>query len=86
MTKDFIVCRCEGVYLSEIERAIEEGAASIPGLKIRTRSGMGMCQGRVCQSSLRCILQNKQQESDQPIVLQNAKFPVRPVSLEDLTK
>ncbi|MFJ5768955.1 (2Fe-2S)-binding protein [Psychrobacillus sp. NPDC093180] len=86
MTNDMIVCRCEGVYLSDIERAIEEGATSIPGLKIRTRSGMGMCQGRVCQSSLRNIVLSHKQGNDQPIVLQKAKFPIRPTTLGDMTK
>lgn len=84
--KDILICRCEGVFQKDIERAIEDGATSIPGVKIRTRSGMGICQGRVCQNSLRRILHNNQKGGDKLIVLQSAKFPVRPTNLEDLAK
>lgn len=48
-----IVCRCEQVTEGEILDAIDRGARSLDGLKFRTRSGMGRCQGGFCTS--RCI-------------------------------
>lgn len=45
-----IVCRCEKVTEGEIIDAIREnpGATDIDGVKRRTRSGMGRCQGGFC--------------------------------------
>lgn len=45
-----IVCRCETVSEGEIVNAIRQnpGARDIDGVKRRTRSGMGRCQGGFC--------------------------------------
>jgi glycerol-3-phosphate dehydrogenase len=45
-----IVCRCETVSEGEIREAIRRnpGARDIDGVKRRTRSGMGRCQGGFC--------------------------------------
>lgn len=46
-----IVCRCEQITEGEILRALRENpkAKDIDGVKRRTRSGMGRCQGGFCQ-------------------------------------
>ena len=45
-----IVCRCETVSEGEIRAAIRQnpGARDLDGVKRRTRSGMGRCQGGFC--------------------------------------
>lgn len=43
-----IVCRCELVSEGEIRDAIRRGAATLDGVKLRTRCGMGRCQGGFC--------------------------------------
>lgn len=45
-----VVCRCETVTEGEIVEAIHQnpGARDIDGVKRRTRSGMGRCQGGFC--------------------------------------
>ncbi len=45
-----VVCRCEGVTEGEIVAAIHTnpGARDVDGIKRRTRSGMGRCQGGFC--------------------------------------
>ena len=45
-----IVCRCETVSEGEIRDAIRRNppACDIDGVKRRTRSGMGRCQGGFC--------------------------------------
>ncbi len=45
-----IVCRCEGVSEGEIRAAIRRNppARDLDGVKRRTRSGMGRCQGGFC--------------------------------------
>ena len=53
-----IVCRCEGVTEGEIRAAIRArvGARTLDGIKRRTRSGMGRCQGGFCTPRLIEIL------------------------------
>lgn len=43
-----IVCRCETITEGEIRDAIRRGANTLDGVKLRTRSGMGRCQGGFC--------------------------------------
>lgn len=43
-----IVCRCEMVSEAEIRRAIRRGHATLDGVKLATRAGMGRCQGGFC--------------------------------------
>lgn len=43
-----IVCRCEMVSAGEIRDAVRRGATTLDGVKLRTRSGMGRCQGGFC--------------------------------------
>ena len=43
-----VICRCEEVSLGRLEAALADGASSIGEVKLRTRAGMGRCQGRYC--------------------------------------
>jgi L-2-hydroxyglutarate oxidase LhgO len=56
-----IVCRCEGVTEGEIRAAIRAkvGARTLDGIKRRTRSGMGRCQGGFCTPRLIEVLSSE---------------------------
>lgn len=45
-----IICRCESVTKAEIVQAIHNplGVHTVNGIKVRTRAGMGRCQGGFC--------------------------------------
>lgn len=53
-----VVCRCETVTEAEIREAVRRplGARSIAGVKLRTRAGMGRCQGGFCSPRVLQIL------------------------------
>ena len=53
-----IVCRCEGITEGEIVEAIHTNpkATDVDGIKRRTRSGMGRCQGGFCSPTVVEIL------------------------------
>jgi len=51
-----VVCRCELVTEAEIVDAIRRGARTLDGVKLRTRAGMGRCQGGFCTSRVMKIL------------------------------
>lgn len=48
-----LVCRCETVTEGEVVAAIDRGACTLDGIKLRTRAGMGRCQGGFCTA--RCM-------------------------------
>ena len=52
------MCRCEEVTKAEIIRAIRRNpkATDVDGIKRRTRSGMGRCQGGFCMPQVLEIL------------------------------
>lgn len=79
-----IVCRCEEVYLDELEEAVRNGAVTSQELKMRTRAGMGTCQGRICRSILEAQIGEEQEgvlEQSSRLTIHN---PVRPVYLGQL--
>ena len=49
LTDDTVVCRCEEVTAQELRRATaERGADGLRALRLTSRAGLGLCQGRVC--------------------------------------
>lgn len=49
LPEDTIVCRCEGITLSELNAAVQQnGADDVNRIKAFCRIGMGRCQGRYC--------------------------------------
>lgn len=78
---DAIVCRCEEVSRREIERAIEDGATTVDGVKRRTRACMGLCQGRTCRRLVAGIIAEKLGLSPAEIDMGTVRPPVRPVPL-----
>jgi glycerol-3-phosphate dehydrogenase len=43
-----VVCECEAVTRAEIRDAIDDVGDDLDGVRIRTRAGMGTCQGGIC--------------------------------------
>ncbi|MCI8861283.1 MAG: NAD(P)/FAD-dependent oxidoreductase [Lachnospiraceae bacterium] len=64
-----IICRCEMISEGEILEAVRRplGAKSLDGVKRRTRSGMGRCQGGFCSPKVMEILAREQQTGLQEI-------------------
>lgn len=68
-----VVCRCEFVTEGEIVDAIRSGvgALTVDGVKRRTRSGMGRCQGGFCQHKVLSILSRELGVSKEELLLEN---------------
>lgn len=80
---DYIVCRCEEVYAEEIERAIDNGAQTNRDIKMTTRAGMGICQGRTCRPILQRLIPALVRGHSTANDLSH-RSPVRPVRISDL--
>ncbi|RZT12576.1 thioredoxin reductase [Kribbella sp. VKM Ac-2569] len=56
-TADTLVCRCEEVTRGQIEAAAQErGLDDGRAMKLSSRAGLGMCQGRVCSRTVAELL------------------------------
>lgn len=45
---DTILCRCEEVRVRDVRAMVREGASTLRMVRMLTRAGMGLCQGRTC--------------------------------------
>jgi NAD(P)H-nitrite reductase large subunit len=80
MDDQVFVCRCEEVTLAEVKKAIREGARDITGVKRRTRAGMGLCQGRTCETLIEQVLRQELGMGPESVEQATARPPVQPIS------
>jgi len=81
--EDTIICRCEEITLGEIRNAIASGARSPNEIKLLTRSGMGLCQGRICEHYL--INSLRQDHPAAPSGAFTIRPPLHPLPLDALS-
>jgi len=79
-----IVCRCEEKTAADIRQGIREGNAGPRQIKTSVRIGMGPCQGRMCDATLRGILCAMDPSTAPASVAPRARSPVKPVTLGEL--
>jgi thioredoxin reductase len=86
LEKDVEICRCEGIKYSTLENVLQSGYTSISELKLKSRVGMGPCQGRYCGQIVLDILKNnfgiKVSESD----FVSPRVPFTPINIEKFAK
>ena len=80
--EDIIICRCEEVSKKEILETIADGARDLKGVKIRTRGGMGLCQGRTCEVLTRKIIAEQLGINPKELPPSTQRPPVRPIELK----
>lgn len=83
--RSFIICRCEEVTLEELQCSILAGASTTQELKMATRAGMGICQGRICRSLLESLVSTPSNTVLNSPSLLTIHQPVRPVALCQIT-
>lgn len=83
---DMIVCRCERIRASVVERAITQlDCRDVNEVKKATRAGMGLCQGRVCLRLIELVLR-KLVHTEAASIPHHARPPLRPVPLAQLAR
>ncbi len=75
------ICRCQEVTVADVEKAIEEGATTVAGVKVRTHAGMGLCQGRSCGKLIARMLSEKKAPED--ILPGSSRPPVRVAKIKE---
>lgn len=81
-----IVCRCEEITAGEIRTSIGEGASGPRQIKTSLRTGMGPCQGRMCDATVRGILCAGKTSGLTQIDPPRARTPITPVKLGELAE
>ena len=63
LTGDTTICRCEEISYSDVKAAQEEfDASDARTIKLMTRCGMGLCQGRICGRAIADIMDSPTHE------------------------
>jgi len=76
-----LICRCEEVTEEDVVQAIREGAHTVTAVKRKTRSGMGLCQGRTCERQIMRILCRELGVAPEELETGTSRFPVRPTPI-----
>jgi NADPH-dependent 2,4-dienoyl-CoA reductase/sulfur reductase-like enzyme len=84
--EDTIVCRCEDVTRGEIAAAVAAGYTEIGPVKMSTRAGMGLCQGRTCTPAVQAIMANETGIPLAEVALPTSRAPLRSVPLQALAQ
>lgn len=79
--KTVCICRCVEATEVEIQKAIDDGARTIKGVKNRTRATMGLCQGRTCRRLIEKMLANV---TDIEKLTPGTRPPVRTVNIGEI--
>lgn len=79
-----IVCRCEDVRVADLDQALAAGIALPRGLKLRTRAGMGLCQGRTCSPAIQQRIADKAGLPIAEVPMPTVRVPLRPVPVSAL--
>lgn len=87
MTPDTIVCRCEEVTAQQIKAAVGHyRATDARTVKLTTRCGMGLCQGRVCGHTVTALTATLTGRDPAEVGELSTRPIVKPVLLEELMK
>ena len=82
MDDELVICRCEEITRGEIEAAIAAGARTLREIRIRTRAGMGLCQGRTCGRLVGQMLARHTGRPRGAMRPRRTRAPVRPLPAE----
>ena len=75
-----VVCRCQETTAGDIDRALSAGTCTSHGVKLWTRAGMGICQGRTCSHVIDALMQGKLPSDAPARQAPRPRFPIRPAS------
>jgi len=79
-----IICRCEEVTASQLEKAYESGCITTRQLKLKTRVTMGACQGRMCRHLTEAWLHLQNPAAVRDAELLSFRMPVRQITFGQL--
>lgn len=84
-SRDTLICRCEEISCADLERTLQDNPhlGTVSATKLLTRVGMGLCQGRYCEGSVRRVLRRRGRDAGH-IGGNTIRPPVKPVLIRAL--
>jgi NADPH-dependent 2,4-dienoyl-CoA reductase/sulfur reductase-like enzyme len=83
LTPETIICRCEEVNYQQVTHAANDlGASDSRGIKLMTRCGMGMCQGRICSRIVADLLSSDKSDRIKGVI----RPIITPITLGELAQ
>ena len=79
-----MLCRCEAVNMGQFRESLEKGGKDLFGVKLRTRLGMGQCQGRYCVPNAALLISANNGQPVAELDLPSIRPPIFPVRLKDI--
>jgi NADPH-dependent 2,4-dienoyl-CoA reductase/sulfur reductase-like enzyme len=79
-----VLCRCEAVRMGQFRKSLENGGRDLFGVKLRTRLGMGQCQGRYCMPNAALLIAAHNRQPVAELDLPSIRPPIFPVRLKDV--
>ncbi|WP_158657734.1 NAD(P)/FAD-dependent oxidoreductase [Agarilytica rhodophyticola] len=76
---DTTICRCENVNKMAVDKALADGVKDCTSLKMKTRIGMGDCQGKMCSAFCYDYLKKNLQKKPTEIGRLKPRFPLVPL-------
>ena len=81
-----LLCRCEEISAGRVREEAALGCRDLNRLKVRTRAGMGPCQGRMCGLSMAEVMADEAGSEVDRIAFFRIRPPIKPVSLAELAE
>ena len=81
---DTLFCFCEAVPVGAVRACLKDGACDLFGVKLRTRLGMGNCQGRYCIPNAALFIATHGGKPVAQLDLPSIRPPLFPVRLKDI--
>lgn len=80
------LCKCQGISVGEFGDVLQEhrSIATANAAKLRSRTGMGLCQGRYCSYFVTRLLAKHGGISESEVGAFSARSPVKPVPIADI--
>ncbi len=69
-----MICLCERVTVSDVEKLIKQGITDLNQIKAITRAGMGPCGAKTCEVLIKQLLRQKGIQPEE--VVTNTRRPV----------
>jgi D-hydroxyproline dehydrogenase subunit alpha len=79
-----VFCFCEGVRFGQVRECLKDGGSDLFGVKLRTRMGMGNCQGRYCLPNAALYIATQGGKPAVQLDLPSIRPPIFPVRMEDI--
>jgi thioredoxin reductase len=81
---DTLVCRCENITLGDIKQSLDRGGRDLYGVKLRTRMGMGSCQGRYCMMNTALLISQQTGCNVDQTGIHSVRPPLTPTRLKSI--